>query len=233
MGSGGIFFAIFRIHSGWLTKLAPMVTNAFTPSKLLMGGLLWGMLAVGSIASAADLSALPLDSKGSSLKFFCESFMHNFHGEAQEISGNAQVNLKAAPPVQSATLHFKTAALTTFIKARDEKMFDWLHVQAHPDAVFQLQSVKLVNGDYKQADAQHPAEFKVAGTLTLNGVEQPITGTAKGWRENDRLVVSGDTVVDTLSYGLPQIRMAVLTVGTDVKTSYIFRFVLPPEYAKK
>ena len=207
--------------------------NAFTHSKTLAGIILGASMVVGAMAHGADQATLPLDTKESSLKFYCESFMHNFHGEAQEMSGKAEVNLRAAPPVQTATLHFKTTALTTFIKARDEKMYDWLHVQMHPEAVFQLQSVKLVSGDYKLADPQHPAEFKVTGMLTLNGLQQPISGTAKGWRDNDRLVVSGETVVDTLSYGLPQIRMAVLTVGTNVKTSYTFRFVLPPEYAKK
>ena len=159
--------------------------------------------------------------------------MHNFHGEAKEFTGSAVVNTDAAPPIQKATLRFKTAELTTFIKSRDEQMYDWLKVKTNPDATFQLQSVKLIGGDYKSADAQHPAEFNVSGTLTLNGVQHPIGGTAKGWRENDRLIVTGETVVDTLKYGLPQIRMAVLTVGTNVKTSYTFSFVLPSAYAKK
>lgn len=210
-----------------------MFTIPFSTSKSLIARFVGVILLSGTFAPAADVSNLPLDPKASSLKFFCESFMHNFHGEAQEFTGNAELNPEAMPPVQKATLRFKTAKLTTFIKSRDEKMFDWLNITVNPDAMFQLQSVKLVSGDCRTANAQQPSEFNVAGTLTLNGVKQPVSGTAKGWRDGDRLIVSGETVVNTLKYGLPQIRMAMLTVGTNVKTMYTFSFILPGEYAKK
>lgn len=202
-------------------------------SKVIAALILGTLLISARIVSAADSISLPLDPKGSSLKFSCESFLHNFQGEAKEFTGSAELDTEAAPPIQKATLRFKTAALTTFVKARDQKMYEWLNVKVNSDATFQLKSVKLVGGDFKQADAQHPAQFSVVGTLTLHGVKQPIEGTAKGWREKDHVIVSGDAVVDTLKYGLPQIRMAVLTVGTNVKTSYTFSFILPPVYAKK
>jgi len=203
--------------------------NSFSVSKLFPVLALGFFLVGNQLGLAAD--ALSLDPKGSSLKFFCESFLHNFHGEAREISGEAAVNPDAKPPIQNAKLHFQLGTMTTFIKDRDSKMYDWLKVAVHPEAVYQLQSVKLVGGDYMAADAQHPAEFRVAGVLSLNGMTQPLNGTAKGWREKDRLVIEGEAVVDTLKFGLPQIRMAVLTVGTNVKTSYRFSFVLPPSYA--
>jgi len=73
----------------------------------------------------------------------------------------------------------------------------------------------------------------VSGTLTLNGVKQPTGGSALGWRERDRLIVSGETTVDTLKHGLPQIREAFMTVGTDVKTTYRFSFILPSAFTVK
>ncbi|HEY3898349.1 MAG TPA: YceI family protein [Chthoniobacter sp.] len=176
---------------------------------------------------------LPLDPKASSLTFVGDSFLHDFHGEARDFSGSALLDPAATPPVQKATLHFKTASLTTFNKGRDQKMRDWLKIDAHPDATFSLESVKLVEGDVQHAGASHPAKFQVSGELTLNGTKQPISGSALGWREKDRLVVTGQTVIDTLKYGLPQIREAFMTVGTNVKTSYRFTFILPPEYVVK
>ena len=177
--------------------------------------------------------AIDLDPNGSSVKFVGDSFLHSFHGEAKDISGSAELDANAVPPVQKATLHFKTAALTTFHKERDQKMFAWLQIAVHPDALFSLQTVKLVEGDYQNANALHPAKFEVRGGFTLNGVRKPIIGSALGWREKDRLIVSGDTTVDTLRYGLPQIREAFMTVGTEVKVSYRFSFILPREYAAK
>ncbi|HSI15714.1 MAG TPA: YceI family protein [Chthoniobacter sp.] len=174
---------------------------------------------------------LPLDAKGSSLTFVGDATLHTFKGEAKEFSGSATVDADAIPPVQKASLRFKTASLTTFNDKRDQNMRNWLKIEVHPDVTFTLESVKLVEGDSKQADAQHPARFTVNGTLTLNGLKQPFGGAALGWRDKDRLIVSGDAVVDTSKFGLPQIKQAFLTVGTQVKTSYRFSFILPPGYA--
>lgn len=182
-------------------------------------------------ASAAEL--LPLDSKASSLTFVGDSFLHSFHGEARDISGNATLDPDAIPPVQKATLRFKTAALTTFHDGRDKKMWEWLKIDVHPDATFALESVKLIDGDVQKADRSHPAKFAVSGALTLNGVKQALSGNAMGWREKDRLTVTGEIILDTLKYGLPQIREAFMTVSTNVKTSYRFTFILPPDFALK
>lgn len=184
-------------------------------------------------SSRAESIRLPLDAKGTSVTFFGESFLHDFHGEAKEVSGSAELNPDATPPVQKAALHFETTRLTTFEAARDKKMWSWLKVDAHPAAEFSLDSVKLLGGDCKAADAQHPASFSVAGSFTLNGLKRPMSGTASGWREKGRLIVAGETTIDTLQYGLPQIREMFMTVGTNVKVSYRLSFTLPPEYAAK
>jgi polyisoprenoid-binding protein YceI len=189
------------------------------------------LFALANHLAFADDEKITLDPKGSSLTFVGESTLHNFHGEAREFTGSATIDSDANPPVQKATLHFKTAAITTFVDKRDQKMKEWLKVDVHPDATFSLESVKLVSGDAKKASATQPAQFTVSGELTLNGVKQPITGAASGWREKDRLIVTGEATVDTLKAALPQIRQAFMTVGTNVKTSYRFAFILPTAYA--
>jgi len=190
------------------------------------------LLARAELASAATQN-LPLDPKSSSLTFIGDAFLHSFHGEARDLSGNALLDQNAATPVQKAVLHFKTASLTTFQDQRDQKMREWLKIDAHPDATFRLESVALVDGDAQKAVVGHPAKFLVRGELSLNGVKQPISGNALGWRDKDRLIVTGETVIDTLKYGLPQIREAFMTVGTQVKTSYRFEFILPADFALK
>jgi polyisoprenoid-binding protein YceI len=181
---------------------------------------------------AAQGETLPLDPNGSSLTFTGEAFLHNFRGEAKEFDGNAVLERDAVPPIQRATLHFRMAALTTFHQQRDQNMRTWLNINVHPEATFQLESVKVLTGDYKTASPAQPAKFSVFGTLTLNGVKQPLSGIAEGWRENNRVVVAGEITVDTVKHGLPQIRETVLTVGRNVKTAFRFSFVLPTDYAK-
>jgi len=196
--------------------------------NILLGVL--GLLCAG--ASYAD-QVLPLDPADSSFHFIGDSFLHSFHGEAKEITGSAILNSSATPPIQTAMLAFRSARLTTFNDERDAKMKDWMAIGIHPEVDFDLEKVTPISGDYSTATATHPTRFGVAGTLTLNGVKQRITGEALGWREKDRLVVTGDIVVNTLNFGLPQIRMAIITVAPEVKTSYRFSFKLPPELALK
>jgi len=206
------------------------------PSRTFYTSLLFAFACTSCLARvsfAADAIKLPLDRKGSSVTFVGESFLHDFHGEAKEFSGDAELDPSATPPIQHAMLHFAEARLTTFHQGRDKKMFAWLNVGAHPDATFTLEKVQLTAGEFQAADAQHPASFTVAGSFIFNGIARPISGTAKGWRERDRLNITGETTVDTLKFGLPQIREAFLTVGTNVKVSYQFAFVLPREYVSK
>lgn len=186
-----------------------------------------------SASHAADPIQLPLDTKASSVTFVGESFLHDFHGEAKEFSGNVALDPEASPPIQHASLSFATTQLTTFQSTRDKKMLAWLNVDVHPVASLQLDKVKAITGGYATADANHPASFEVIGAFSLNGRKQPLASTASGWRDKDRLIVSGETTIDTLKYGLPQIREAFMTVGTNVKVTYKLSFALPPEYAMK
>ena len=176
---------------------------------------------------------LPLETVESSFKFTGKSFLHSFQGQAGEISGSVTVAPGATPFIQTGKLVFKTAQLTTFNKDRDSKMKDWMHVDTHPEIIFRLEKVTPTSGDYKSATEAAPSNFLIAGVLSINGVEQPISGQANGWREKNHLIVTGQTVIDTLRFGLPQIRLAVITVATDVKAEYKFSFSLPPELSLK
>src|ERR1700733_13031676 len=101
--------------------------TARSPFSLLFLCLL---LFEGAISRAGQ--TIDLDPNGSSVKFVGVSFLHNFHGEAKDVTGGAELDSTAFPPVQKATLQFKTAALTTFHKERDQKMFAWLRIAVHP-----------------------------------------------------------------------------------------------------
>lgn len=172
---------------------------------------------------------IPLDRKQSSVTFVGQAFLHSFRGEAKAVAGQARLSTGAAVPLQKATLRFQLSALTTFNAGRDQKMFEWLEVTRLPEAVFELESVRLLEGEAVQASAAQPARFRVAGSLTLHGRKQQIEGIARGWRVKDRLLVSGEVTLDTLSFGLPRIRQLMMTVDPNVKVTYRLAFVLPAD----
>lgn len=184
------------------------------------------LLLPGLRAGGQDLA---LDRAQSSLTFVGQAFLHSFRGEAREMSGSARFTPGAAVPVQKATLHFPIRALTTFQATRDAKMLEWLEAGAQPEAVFALESVRLLEGKPTQASAAQPARFAVEGALTLHGSRRPVSGTARGWREKDRLVVAGEVTLDTQTFGLPRIRTLMMTVDPKVRVSYRLSFILPAD----
>ncbi|MCE0484870.1 MAG: YceI family protein [Methylacidiphilales bacterium] len=172
---------------------------------------------------------LPLDVKQSSLKFTGHAFMHDFNGEAQEFSGSAQADPQKPEIVVSAKIDIQTAKMTTFESARDQNMYDWLHVDANPAINFELKDVKLVQGDFDTATKDHPAQFTIGGNFTLNKVTKPLAASVLGWKAGNLLIVVGNTKINTADHGLPIIKQLFMTVDKEVDVTFYLVFDLPSD----
>ncbi len=156
--------------------------------------------------------------------------MHDFDGEAKDFSGIAQANQQRPEIIVSAAIEIQAAKMTTFESARDRNMLEWLHVDLNPGISFHLKSVKLVKGDPATATKDHPAQFTVAGDLNLNKVTKPLETSVLGWREVNRLIVTGTSKVNTADHGLPIIKQLFMTVDKEVDIAFHLVFDLPPEW---
>jgi polyisoprenoid-binding protein YceI len=166
----------------------------------------------------------PLDPRASSLKLTGHAFLHDFHGEAQEFHGVAQIDPARPELVRGATITIAAAKLTTFEDARDHNMETWLNVTANPDIRFELTQVTPLAGDLAHATKEHPAQFTVRGTFTLNKVGKPLETTASAWREGRRLIVEGTAQINTADHGLPVVRTLFLTVDKEVDIAFHLEF---------
>lgn len=181
------------------------------------------------VAGCLHAAVLPLDVKQSSLKFTGHAFMHNFDGQAKDFSGEAQADPQRPELVIGAKIEIQTAKMTTFESARNRNMAAWLHVEANPRITFRLTGVRLSKGDPATADRDHPAQFMVVGDFTLNKVTKPLETSALGWREGNRLIVTGATKINTADHGLPIITQLFMTVDKEVDVAFHLVFVLPAE----
>jgi len=170
---------------------------------------------------------VPLDVKQSFLKFTGHAFMHDFHGEAKEFSGSAQVD--SSKMLLGAEIDIQAAKMTTFESDRDRNMFDWLHVEANPGISFHLIRIIPMKGDPAGATKDHPSQFTVGGNFTLNKTAKPLETQALGWREGKWLVVTGTTKINTADHGLPEIRTFFMTVDKQVDVAFRLVFDLPTE----
>src|ERR1700677_2602384 len=93
------------------------------------------------LAMRAMADDAQLDEEASTLKFTGHAFLHDFHGEAKECHGAAQIDPTRPELVHSAFLKIMAAKMTTFEDARDHNMETWLNVTANPVILFELTKV--------------------------------------------------------------------------------------------
>lgn len=179
------------------------------------------------LAMRAMADDAQLDEEASTLKFTGHAFLHDFHGEAKEFHGVAQIDPTRPELVHSALLKIMAAKMTTFEDARDHNMITWLNVTANPVILFELTKVTPLTGDLAHATKEHPAQFTVSGTFMLNKVGKPLETTATAWRDGKNLVVEGTTQIDTEDHGLPVVRTLFLTVDKQVDIAFHLVFELP------
>lgn len=184
-------------------------------------------LAAMLLAATTRAADAPLDAKASTLTFTGHAFLHDFHGEAKEFRGVAQVDPAWSQLVRSAALDIAAAKMTTFVDARDRNMKTWLHTDQNPDIRFELAAAKPLQGDLAHATKEHPALFAVTGTFTLNQVAKPLATKVSAWREGRQLIVDGTAAIDTTDHGLPIVKQLFLTVDKNVDIAFHLVFELP------
>ncbi|CAM4177013.1 YceI family protein [Deinococcus marmoris] len=98
-----------------------------------------------------------------------ETDIENFTAITNKISGT--VTFDAAAKMGSADLTVDGASIKTGVAARDGHMVskDWFNFAANPTIRFKTTQVSWVSGD----------NYKVSGTLTMNGVTKPVSTTAR------------------------------------------------------
>jgi len=179
------------------------------------------------LAARALADDTPLNEQASSLKFTGHAFLHDFHGEAKEFHGAAQIDPARPELVRAARIDITTAKMTTFVDARDRNMDAWLNVTVNPDIRFELTNVIPLAGDLAHATKANPAQFTVRGTLRLNRVSKPLETTASAWRDGKDLVVEGTAPINTEDHGLPVVRTLFLTVDKQVDIAFHLVFEVP------
>ena len=83
-----------------------------------------------------------------------------FKGEARfDLAALEDANLKFE--IETATIELSETFATDFVKSAD-----WLFVEEHPIAIYELQSLERIEGD----------QFRATGLLTMRGWTHPVTG---------------------------------------------------------
>lgn len=166
-----------------------------------------------SALATAPLAAAPqkllVDHAASKVAFEARATMHSFDGWID--SWDLDLRMPDGGELPDVVV-FKGNGLTmtTDHKKRDEEMHHWMEHDKLPDVEFR---VKSFSGT--------PAARVADGDLTLHGITMPISIPVTLKREGDALTVTGEVVVDTSKFGLPQFRkFGMLSVDTEVRVNF-------------
>lgn len=90
---------------------------------------------------------------------------------------------------------------------RDSKMLTWLESATHPSGSFKMSKT------WKDSKGQ----TFVSGPLTIHGVSKDITMPVTAAKDGKTVKIDGEVWIDTQNFGLPIIKMIVMSVAPQVR----------------
>ena len=191
-------------------------------SKIRKGltGITIVMLAVVTIATAQDTKKLTLDNY--SLKMKGTSNVHDWTMEAEKVSAAADAVLNSASlkDFNNATVTVKVEEIESGKRIMNNKTYDALESDDHPNITYTLKSVKDLYSAGKRFSG------KAIGSLTIAGKTNTVTIPFQGKVTHDGIVISGDYSLEMTEYNIdpPTAMLGSLTTGNEVTIVYEFTF---------
>lgn len=167
---------------------------------------LFSLFAMMSIASAGTMK---FDAQKSWLKVDCKATGHGWTAQLKNFSASVSGDDTTLVP-KSAQIKWKFSDIDSAEADRDKKMLDWLNATKNPSGSWKM------TGQWKDSKGQ---QF-VKGPLTIAGVSKEIVIPVTANKSGKNISLDGEVWIDTTDYGLPVIKMLVMTVNPKVKIRF-------------
>lgn len=121
--------------------------------------------------------------------------------------------------IQPSVVEVDVATLKTDQSRRDNKVREALDAANHPKATFRISRAE---GNPVLTEGQE-TELKLQGTMTIKGVDRPLTFDARAKLEGGRLTLTASTVFDMTEFGVDPPNIAnFVAVEEEVKLAVTF-----------
>ena len=161
------------------------------------------LICLGLFASASSLSV-----SNGSIKAHTEVFGDSeINPTTKEVKG--ELSIGDTITSLKGKIYFDTLSLISSKKDRDSNMYELLNAQKFKTVSFDISSVSQLNDSYL-----------INGTLTLNGISNKVSTTAKIIEENGILKLIGGFSILLTDYGMEPPTMFFLTVRDQIDITY-------------
>ncbi len=177
------------------------IIHYFTIMKTILS-----LLAMASMVSAGTMD---VDAQKSWLKLDCKATGHSWTAQVKTFSAAVSGDDSSLTP-SAAAVNWKFSDIDSAEADRDSKMLNWLNATKNPTGSWKM------TGQWKDSSGQQ----YVKGPLTIAGVSKEIVIPVTAKKSAGSVSLDGEVWIDTTDFGLPIIKMLVLTVNPKVKISF-------------
>lgn len=140
-----------------------------------------------------------------------------FRGISQEVRGEFQADLENIPAGIRGSVTVNTASLKTGIDRRDRDLQTTLEVDKHPSIRFTVQEARA---SFPSLAERVDTQLSIEGTLSIRGVERPLTLTGRAQIREGQVWVRGEGNLKMTSYGISPPKKFFLSVGDQTRVSF-------------
>ncbi|NGZ74342.1 YceI family protein [Saccharibacillus alkalitolerans] len=168
----------------------------------------------GAVAAADELNGTWNIASGSKVYFSVTTSQETVNFVDDQVSGKWEVNVDDAAQM-SGSGAIEIDAIDSGNAQRDEhiKSDDYFQMGQHPQATFTAKSFEGLPKEWKEGEVY---DFKMDGTLTVKGIEKPVTFDAKVSYRDGKLLQSGTTTVTFEDFGLENPHSVVISTENEI-----------------
>lgn len=168
----------------------------------------------GTAVAADDLNGTWNIADTSKVYFSVTTSQETVNFEDDQVSGTWDVDVADATQMKGSGA-IEIDAIDSGNAQRDEhiKSDDYFQMSKYPQATFTATSFEGLPQEWTDGEVY---DFTLDGTLTLKGIEKPVTFDAKASYQDGKLLLSGTTVVTFEDFGLANPHSVVLSTENDI-----------------
>jgi len=159
------------------------------------------LLALGT-AHADSRAWSPVPAK-SSVSFDVRHRFGDFSGRSESVTAEVTADTADLRQPATATVTVPATSFKTGRAGRDRDVQDALDARHHGELRFVLQSA---DASFPSVSDKADVLLTLKGTLTVRGVERPVTFLGRVRLRDERLWVRGETTIKMTEFGIPPLR---------------------------
>jgi polyisoprenoid-binding protein YceI len=145
----------------------------------------------------------------------------DFSGRAEELAGEVKVDPSDLKHGVRGHLAVAVKTLATGRAGRDRDLRRALAADKHPDIRY---AVEAIEASFDSLTERSDVALTIRGTMTIRGVDRPVSFGGRARRRDERIWVRGESSVRLSDFGVPPPRRLLLAVGNAVAIRFDLLF---------